>query len=263
MPGGARLRIYWCEDGIPRMAEAEGKVYIGRSPEGRSYNVYIMDGEKRVIAEVGGPYSYVSRLHALVALGPGGKIVVKDHGSTGAGSTNGTFVNGARLPRGGEAVESGAAVVRLASTGPTLLVVRSDWRGDPTKLLALSRAPECLKNALLLHSLSATAGREQGARGRGDCVVLLNASARVLQILAAASRGDWEEAEHARRELKRILEKPEARQLLGEVLEGYLEGGLDSLLLALDQGGSTLYDILPVVKERLREATAARGCSEP
>ncbi len=251
------VAVYWCRGGEPAWVEHVGGVYIGRRPGAsgaEAYTVYVLTLELEPLAAVGGPYPHVSRLHARVEPGPGDTLVIRDHGPSGAGSTNGTYVNGARLPRGGEAVERGAALLGLSSRGPTVLVARRGWSGEGLgRLLSLPGAPACLQG--LARALG------EAKRGAGDCVALLKALARVNEALAAAARGSWEEAEHARRELARLLAAPEARAVLGEALRGYLEGGLDSLLLAVETGGSLLYDsTLPLVRERLREAAAARGC---
>jgi len=260
---GPGVAVYWCRGGEPAGVEAEGGVFIGRRPDAagsEAYNVYVLGEDLRVLGSIGGPYPSVSRLHARVDPGPGDTIIIRDHGPHGEGSTNGTYVNGARLPRGGEAVERGAALVRLSSQGPVVLVVRPGWRGEEAeRLLSSPEAPGCLRS--LLRSLAPAAAEPGAAEAPGECLYLLQALSRVNEALAAASRGSWDEAEHARRELRRLLERGEARRLLGEQLEGYLEGGVDSLLIAVDTGGAALYErILPLVREKLREAAAARGC---
>lgn len=68
----------------------------------------------------------VSRRHAKLVMEKGEKgvegLVVIDHGPTGEGSRNGTFINGARLGRGERRELKEGDTVRLSAAGPTFIV---------------------------------------------------------------------------------------------------------------------------------------------
>jgi len=68
----------------------------------------------------------VSRRHAKLIVEKGrrnvGRLVVIDHGPTGEGSRNGTFVNGAKLERGERRELKEGDTIRLSATGPTFIV---------------------------------------------------------------------------------------------------------------------------------------------
>ncbi len=259
----ASLLIYWCDDGLINVARAPqgSKVYIGRlpnPPEGEGYSVFIIDDKGRLLAKVGGPYPYVSRLHALIELGGDHEIIIRDHGSQGNGSTNGTYVDGSRLPRGGSVVKIGAAVVRLAESGPSFLVMRSDWEGDISMLLALKGAPRCLKAEIVRRVLE----REDAEKIMSEeCVILNTISHLASNAIIAYSSQLRDEALHYARELKKLLEENEkAKKLLSDVLSGYYEGGVDELLLAFSvdevMAIHRLRDVMRVLGSALKE----KGC---
>ncbi len=68
----------------------------------------------------------VSRRHAKLVVRKGEKgverLIVIDHGPTGKGSRNGTFINGAKLGRGERRELKEGDTVRLSAAGPTFIV---------------------------------------------------------------------------------------------------------------------------------------------
>ncbi|MCD6301638.1 MAG: FHA domain-containing protein [Staphylothermus sp.] len=67
----------------------------------------------------------VSRRHALFYKRRNGnrvELVIRDHGSRGTGSKNGTLVNEKTLPKGGEAVVREGDTIRLSTLGPIFLI---------------------------------------------------------------------------------------------------------------------------------------------
>ncbi len=121
------LILKWrdCEDNVRELSidmSVLGYIYIGRLDRDlreRFYiddisNVYIFNIDKEFIQDMNVESRKISRKHVLIKL-ISGKLVVKDHGKDGSGSTYGTYVDGVKLRKGSSIVIHGSRfMLRIA-----------------------------------------------------------------------------------------------------------------------------------------------------
>lgn len=265
------VSIAWCTGaGEERSATLTRRVFIGRHPNpGHGFDplsVYALDAETLTVeADLGGPYPTVSRLHTLVEEEPSGALIVRDHGHTGRGSRNGTWVNGARLPTAGKLeVRDGIAVVGLALSGPRLLAWTSSARPGAmvTVLIELADAagiPPCLVRVMARMARATSAQLVEAASGVGDlydCIAALQVAERISDVIIALSGSG--ELDVALNRLKMAL----GSELVVEVVRKALGSqGADSLLAGVHAGSrGILASLLPRARDTLRDY-ASRACS--
>lgn len=120
------LTIRWIDDnGEPRVLDISlNRFFIGRlhredSPlafsdneAARKWGIYVFNPEEKYSKYLNVIDGFVSRRHLLVTIDKG-VVKVRDHGPNGAGSKNGTYINGRIVPRGKESIVSIGSRVKL------------------------------------------------------------------------------------------------------------------------------------------------------
>lgn len=265
------VSIAWCTGaGEERSATLSSRVFVGRHPNpGHGFDplsVYVLNAETLAVeADLGGPYPTVSRLHALIEEGPGGALIVRDHGRGGGGSRNGTWVNGARLPTAGRLeVRGGIAVVGLALSGPRLLAWTSGAKPGAvfavlTELADAAGIPSCLRGVMARVARASGVEIVEAAGAVGDlyeCIAALQVTERISDVIIALSGAG--ELDVALDRLKRSLQK----QLIADIVRRALGSqGADSLMAGLHAGSrGILASLLPRARAALRDY-ASRACS--
>ena len=254
------LTVLWCEEGRRRSAEVEPPFYLGRHPSPppgfSGSRVYLMRaGSLEPVADLGGPYLTVSRLHAMID-GRGGVVVVRDHGPSGSGSRNGTLVNGLPLPRGGYREARGWCVVGLALSGPRVVVSVEPEPPLPSGVEADAvQVPGCLEG----FGGDVNAGGEAragGEVGSVECLVLSRLGWLLSEVSGRLAAGDYAEAGAAASIALRLSAR--SRTLLSGLLGETTLVNLEHALALIESGGPGPEGLLRRASRALSEAWLSR-----
>lgn len=199
----------------------------------------------------------VSRRHALLYYRDDGKLVIRDHGKDGKGSSKGTLVNGQALEKGGSRVLGEGDTIQLTRNGPLFVVAveRGGRTVVPVAVNVPTELPPGIAKALGQDSIL-------GDIGQGAAAIVITHKPVVITMkegieIRAERKAEqetlrrtlWRLAEGLNKAIEYLLrgEKEEARMIITRVsLKQYREALIKTGEIRLVK----LYDNIISIAER-------------